>query len=163
MRKDYLLEYDHTKSPMTGAYLPSSESYGRSVSYFLRTKNKPYEIDFAGRYESNSRDSNSQRYGDTSLSFGTSLSSNIGEALRYNLSYAHVSRTPTIAELFANGVHGATSRYERGNNSFSREVSRNIELDMQYAFNEIDLKLNLYRNSINSFIFLKDETNNNKW
>jgi iron complex outermembrane receptor protein len=155
--KRLLLEYNRTKSPMTGAYLPSSESYERSIAYFIRTKNKPYEIDFAGRYESNSRDSTIQRYGDTSLSFGTSLSSNLGEAFRYNLSYAHISRSPTIAELFANGVHGATSRYERGNNNISREVSKNIELDMQYAFNEIDLKLNLYRNSINDFIFLKDE------
>lgn len=155
--KRILLEYGHTKSPMTGAYLPSSEAYERSIAYFFRTKNKPYEIDFAARYDSNSRDTNNQRYGDTSLSFGTSFASKLGKSFFYNINYAHVSRSPTVAELFANGVHGATSRYERGNNKISREVSRNIELDMQYDLNNIDMSLNLYRNNINDFIFLKDE------
>jgi len=156
--KRFLLQYDHTKSPMTAAYLPSSEAYGRSVSYFVRTKNRAYEMDFAGRYESNSRDSDSQRYGDTSLSFGTSLAANLGESLTYNMNYAHISRSPSIAELFANGVHGATSRYERGNNRISREVSRNIELDLKYNFNDININLNLYQNNINNFIYLKDES-----
>ena len=55
--KRLLLQYNHTKSPMTGAYLPSSEAYERSIAYFLRTKDSPYEIDFVGRYDSNSRDS----------------------------------------------------------------------------------------------------------
>ena len=156
--KRFLLQYDRTKSPMTSAYLPSSVSYDRSISYFLRTKNKPYELDFAGRYESNSRDSSNQRYGDTSISFGTSLSQNIGNSFFYSLGYAHISRSASIAELFANGVHGATQRYERGNNNMSREVSRNIELALQYSFNEIDMNLNLYRNGINNFIYLKDES-----
>ena len=156
--KRLLLQYNHTKSPMTGAYLPSSEAYERSIAYFLRTKDSPYEIDFVGRYDSNSRDSTIQRYGDTSLSFGTSLSNNLGKSFFYNLNYAHVSRSPTIAELFANGVHGATSRYERGNLAMQREVSRNIELDMQYNLNDIDISLNLYRNNINNFIYLKDES-----
>ncbi|MDG2106055.1 MAG: TonB-dependent receptor [Gammaproteobacteria bacterium] len=156
--KRFLLQYGHTKSPMTGAYLPSSEAYERSISYFIRTKNRPYEIDFAGRYESNSRDSDNQRYGDTSLSFGTSFAANLGESFMYNMNYAHISRSPSVAELFANGVHGATSRYERGNNRISREVSRNIELNLEYNFNDIDMNLNLYRNNINNFIYLKDES-----
>ena len=156
--KRFLLQYDRTKSPMTSAYLPSSVSYDRSISYFLRTKNKPYELDFAGRYESNSRDSSNQRYGDTSISFGTSLSQNIGNSFFYSLGYAHISRSASIAELFANGVHGATQRYERGNNNMSREVSRNIELALQNSFNGIDMDLNLYRNDINNFIYLKDES-----
>ena len=156
--KRLLFQYEHIKSPMTGAYLPSSVSYDRAISYFLRTKNKPYELDFTGRYESNSRDSSSQRYGDTSISFGTSISHKFGKSSFYNLGYSHVSRSPSISELFANGSHGATQRYEQGNNNISREVSRNIELGLQYNFNEIDINLNLYRNNINNFIYLKDES-----
>jgi iron complex outermembrane receptor protein len=143
---------------MKTAYIPSSVSYDRSIAYFARTKNKPYEIDFAGRYESNSRDSQNQRYGDTSISFGTSIAHNLTESLFYNIGYAHISRTPSIAELFANGTHGATQRYERGNNNLSREVSRNIELVLQYSLDEIDLDLNLYRNDMNNFIYLADQS-----
>ena len=156
--KRLLFQYKHTKSPMISAYLPSSVSYDRAVSYLLRTKNKPYELDFSGRYESNSRDSSNQRYGDTSVSFGTSLSHKFGKSSFYNFGYAHVSRSPSISELFANGSHGATQRYERGSNNMSREVSRNIELGLQYSFNEVDMNLNLYRNNINNFIYLKDES-----
>ena len=156
--KKLLFQYGHRKSPMTDAYLPSSESYERSIAYFTRTKNKPYEIDFAGRYDSNSRDSNSQRYGDTSLSFATSYSKKLNQSLSYTVGYAHTSRSPAISELFANGVHGPTQRYERGNNRLTREVSRNIELGLQYAVNDIDIDLNLYRNNINDFIFLSDQS-----
>ena len=156
--KRLLLQYDRTKSPMKTAYIPSSVSYDRSIAYFARTKNKPYEIDFAGRYESNSRDSSNQRYGDTSISFGTSIAHNLTESLFYNIGYAHISRTPSIAELFANGTHGPTQRYERGNNNLSREVSRNIELVLQYSLDEIDLDLNLYRNDMNNFIYLADQS-----
>ena len=156
--KRLLLQYNRTKSPMKTAYIPTSVSYDRSIAYFLRTKNKPYEIDFAGRYESNSRDSKTQRYGDTSISFGTSFSHNLTETLFYNLGYAHVSRTPNISELFADGTHGPTQRYERGNNMLSREVSRNIELGLNYDIGEIDIGLNLYHNNINDFIFLADQS-----
>ena len=156
--KRLLLQYDRTKSPMKTAYIPSSVSYDRSIAYFARTKNKPYEIDFAGRYESNSRDSSNQRYGDTSISFGTSIAHKLTESLFYNIGYAHISRTPSIAELFANGTHGPTQRYERGNNNLSREVSRNIELVLQYSLDEIDLDLNLYRNDMNNFIYLADQS-----
>jgi iron complex outermembrane receptor protein len=153
-----LLQYDRTKSPMKTAYIPSSVSYDRSIAYFARTKNKPYEIDFAGRYESNSRDSSNQRYGDTSISYGASIAHNLTESLFYNIGYAHISRTPSISELFANGTHGPTQRYERGNNNLSREVSRNIELVFQYSLDEIDLDLNLYRNDMNNFIYLADQS-----
>ena len=156
--KRLLLQYDHTKSPMKTAYIPSSVSYDRSIAYFTRTKNKPYEIDFAGRYESNSRDSSNQRYGDTSISFGTSIAHNLNDSLFYNIGYAHVSRTPSISELFANGTHGPTQRYERGNNNLSREVSRNIEIGLQYSMDEIDIDLSLYRNNINNFIYLADQS-----
>lgn len=155
--KRLLLQYERIKSPMTGAYLPSSNAYNKSISYFLRTKSKPFVLDFAGRYETNSRDSTYQRYGDSALSFGTSYSHKIGDSLRYSVGYAHVSRSPSIAELFASGSHGATQRYERGNMSMSREVSRNIDLGLQYNINDIDINLNLYRNSINGYIYLKDE------
>ena len=80
----------------------------------------------------------------------------IGNSLSYNVGYAHVSRSPNIAELFAIGSHGPTQRYERGNNKLTREVSRNIELALQYNINDIDVDLNMYRNSINDFIYLRD-------
>ena len=69
----------------------------------------------------------------------------------------HTSRSPAISELFANGTHGPTQRYERGDNTLNREVSRNIELGIQYNINDFDISVNLYRNNINNYIFLADQ------
>tara|TARA_B100001059_G_C17536551_1_gene428222 strand:- start:4 stop:684 length:681 start_codon:yes stop_codon:yes gene_type:complete len=61
-----------------------------------------------------------------------------------------------MAELFADGKHGPTNRYEKGDSSLDREVSRNIDLGLTFNANDTLVSLNLYRNSINNFIYLRD-------
>ena len=153
-----LLEYARTKSPMAGAYIPNSVAYDRSISFFQRNLGKPYELDLALRYESNSRDSDNQRYGDTSLNLGTSLLYKLSDSTNLYLGYSHVSRSPNIAELFANGSHGATQRYERGNNQLSREISRGAEIGISTAYRNFDIDFRLYDNDINNYIYRKDRT-----
>ena len=34
-----------------------------------------------------------------------------------------------MAELFADGKHGPTNRYEKGDSSLEKEVSKNIDID----------------------------------
>ena len=139
---------------MTNAYIPPSIAYDRSISFFQRNLGKPYELDFAVRYESNSRDQQAQRYGDTSLNLGSSLLYKLSESTNLYLGYSHVSRSPNIAELFANGSHGPTQRYERGNNQLSREVSRGVELGITTEYRDFDIDLRLYDNDINNYIYL---------
>ena len=153
-----LLEYSRTKSPMTNAYIPSSIAYDRSISFFQRNLGKPYELDFALRYESNSRDNQNQRYGDTSINLGSSLLYRLSESTNLYLGYSHVSRSPNIAELFANGSHGPTQRYERGNSQLSREVSRGGEIGITTEFKDFDIDMRFYNNDINNYIYLKDRT-----
>ena len=153
-----LVEYSRTKSPMDDAYIPPSIAYDRSISYFQRNIGKPYELDLAVRYESNSRDQKIQRYGDTSLNIGTSLLYRLSESTNLYLGYSHVSRSPNIAELFANGKHGPTQRYERGNNQLSREVSRGAEIGLTTEYKDFDIDLRVYDNDINNYIYLKDRT-----
>ena len=153
-----LVEYARTKSPMTDAYIPPSIAYDRSISFFQRNLGKPYELDFAIRYESNSRDNHNQRYGDTSLNLGSSLLYKLSESTNLYLGYSHVSRSPNIAELFANGSHGPTQRYERGNSQLSREVSRGAEIGLTTEYKDFEIDLRLYDNDINNYIYLKDRT-----
>ena len=37
-----------------------------------------------------------------------------------------------MAELFADGKHGPTNRYEKGNRFLNKEVSKNIDIDFTF-------------------------------
>ena len=151
-----LLQYARTRSPMNNAYIPTSMSYDRSIAFFQRTLNRPYELDLALRYEFNSRQSSIQRYGDTSINFGTSFLYSLSNSLDLYLGYSHISRSPNISELFANGSHGPTQRYERGNNQLSREVSRSAEIGIITTYKDIDMDFRVFNNDINDYIYLND-------
>tara|TARA_B100000900_G_scaffold269096_1_gene229751 strand:- start:1278 stop:3293 length:2016 start_codon:yes stop_codon:yes gene_type:complete len=152
-----LLGYQHTKSPMSSnAYVPVSDSYDRSLAYFSNTNFLGYDIDLAVRYDNNERTTATKNYEDSAISISSNTAYEINDNLTYNLGYSHVSRSPNMAELFADGKHGPTDRYEKGNNNLEREVSRNIDLGLTYNTNGNLISLNLYRNNINNFIYLKD-------
>ena len=60
------------------------------------------------------------------------------------------------AELYADGKHGPTNRYEKGDNNLNREVSRNIDFGINYDLKDTTISFNLYQNDINDYIYLRD-------
>ena len=152
-----LMSYQHHKSPMSSnAYVPSSESYEKSVAYFTNMNLIEYDIDLAVRYDTNERLTSSKNYEDSALSFSVNTINKLTNNLNYSIGYSHVSRSPNMAELFADGKHGATNRYEKGNNNLDREISRNIDLGFNYKHKNALVNFNLYRNNINDFIYRRD-------
>jgi iron complex outermembrane receptor protein len=61
-----------------------------------------------------------------------------------------------MAELFADGKHGPTNRYEKGDSNLKREISRNIDFGIAYNYKDTLISLDLYRNNINNYIYLRD-------
>ena len=61
-------------------------------------------------------------------------------------------------ELFVNGPHLATQRYEKGDRTLEPEKANNIDLTFNTAIAGFDANLSLYKNSIQNFIYL-DDTN----
>ena len=152
-----LIGYEHTKSPMSSnAYVPVSDSYERSLAYFSNASLFGYNFDLAVRYDNNERTTATKNYEDSAVSVATNTTYKINDNLSYNLGYSHVSRSPNMAELFADGKHGPTNRYEKGDNNLDREVSRNIDFGLTYSADNALASLNLYRNNINGFIYLRD-------
>lgn len=70
--------------------------------------------------------------------------------LRSNFASAY--RTPNIAELTQNGVHG--NRYEKGNPDLVSQVSYEGDLSMHYHANYVVFDLALFYNNINNYIYL---------
>lgn len=76
-----------------------------------------------------------------------------GGSLRINLSTGY--RAPDLAELFSNGPHPGTNRFEVGNADFEREQS--FQIDVNYAFKgpRWHFQVSGYSNWVNHFTFFK--------
>lgn len=69
---------------------------------------------------------------------------------------AHVtsaSRLPTAEELYARGLHMATSTYELGNPDLRAERSQNIDVGLARTAGDTTFAVNLYRNRIKNYIY----------
>ena len=157
MNKRLLVSYSNAKSPMSsGAYIPTSESYDKSVAYFMNSDYLGHYVDVAIRYDNNERLTAGKNYEDSAISFSANSIFSITDNLKYSVGYSHVSRSPNMAELFADGKHGPTNRYERGDSNLKREISRNIDLGIDYKLNNTLISFDIYRNNTNNYIYLRD-------
>ena len=152
-----LLSYEHAKSPFSSnAYVPKSESFNRSLAYYSESSLSNMNIAYALRYDFNERLTSTKNYEDSAISFSANTAQQINDSLSYNLGFSHVSRSPNMAELFADGKHGPTNRYEKGNSSLEREVSNNIDIGLNFKHGISSIDVSLFRNDIKDFIYLRD-------
>lgn len=84
-------------------------------------------------------------------SLGVSYRINPAHQLKLNTSTGF--RAPDLAELFSNGPHPGTSRFEVGNADFKREQSLQTDLTYTFTGNTIRLGTSLYVNDIANYIF----------
>ena len=110
IKKRLMISYLHAKSPMSsGAYIPTSESYERSIAYFTTLNAIGYDIDFVTRYDNNERSTASKNYEDSAFSSLNSYNK-LTDNLSYNLGYSCVK---IMAELYADGKHGPTNNLKK--------------------------------------------------
>jgi len=159
-----LIAHAHTKSPMSSnAYVPVSESVDRSIAYFSRTNLLGSDLSYAIRYDANKRHTIAGKrvptymsYEDSSISASANTSRQITDNLSYNIGFSHVSRSPNMAELFADGKHGPTNRYEKGNRELQKEISKNIDLTINFKHGDSIIDFSIFRNDVTDFIYLRD-------
>ena len=91
-------------------------------------------------------------------SFAVSLGRQLNDSINIKLGVAIVERAPSDVELFMNGPHLATGRFEVGNVALDAEKSNNIDFSINYQSGEFFAGLTLFKNDVDSYIYLKDET-----
>ena len=69
-------------------------------------------------------------------------------------SWAYTERAPTSYELYANGVHAATTTYERGDLQQAKERGRNVDLALQWKQGPNHLKLGAFASRFSNYIAL---------
>jgi iron complex outermembrane receptor protein len=72
-------------------------------------------------------------------------------ALVFNLGRGY--RAPTAFDLFSNGVHEGTVRFERGDSTLENETSVNTDLAVRLQTSELSAELGGFANYIDNFIF----------
>ncbi|HZH69738.1 MAG TPA: TonB-dependent receptor [Flavobacteriaceae bacterium] len=84
-------------------------------------------------------------------SLGSSFYLSDFQQIKINLSAGF--RAPDLAELFSNGPHPGTNRFEMGNANFDREQS--IQADVTYVFDKqwVSFSTSIYYNTIAKYIF----------
>ena len=87
----------------------------------------------------------------------SSLSSSLGLYYKYNdhvvrLTYSGAFRSPHLSELFSNGVHHGTNRYELGNTKLDIEKGKQFDLKYQWSSQHFGIVLNPFLHYIQDYI-----------
>ena len=91
-------------------------------------------------------------------SYGLQMSRQFNEKVSATINLASVERAPSGVELFMNGPHLATGRYEVGNPDLDTEKANSAELLLDYASDSFFGSFSIFTNDIDNYIYLRDET-----
>ena len=71
------------------------------------------------------------------MSAALNFDQDFSQNLSVNLGLSSFERAPDVVELFMNGPHLATGRFEMGNPNLDTETSNNIDLTFNYQMNNM--------------------------
>lgn len=77
------------------------------------------------------------------------------EPLAFALNVGRGYRSPTAFELYSNGEHEGTGRFEVGDADLKPERSLNIDLATRYSTKRVKAEVAVFRNKINEFIYVE--------
>ncbi|PRX43227.1 TonB-dependent receptor [Salegentibacter salegens] len=91
-------------------------------------------------------------------SIGATKKFNTRNQLKLNFSTGF--RAPDLAELFSNGPHPGTSRFEKGNDQFGREQSLQVDASYTYRNKRFEGTFSAFGSRVNNYIYFTatDET-----
>lgn len=69
------------------------------------------------------------------------------------LNYGRGFRAPTPFELFSNGIHEGSGRFEIGKDALRPEYSNNVDFALRYASSRIQAELGVFQNRVQNFIY----------
>ncbi|MCC5945543.1 MAG: TonB-dependent receptor [Bernardetiaceae bacterium] len=93
----------------------------------------------------------SSNFSGLTSSLGLSYDVTPQNMLKFNLATGF--RAPDLAELYSNGPHPGTNRFEVGNANFDREQSYQADLNWIHESEKIDFSFAVYANRIENYIF----------
>jgi iron complex outermembrane receptor protein len=77
----------------------------------------------------------------------------VAEPVAVVLNVGRGYRSPTAFDLFSNGVHEGTVRFERGDSTLRNETSVNTDLALRLQTNDLRAEIGAFANYVDNFIF----------
>ncbi len=145
-------------------FIPAYRSNNFGAYYITKWSSGHWELQAGTRFDhkiiyTNRINSNGQEFDNYDFRFNTwGGSLNAGYKTggwKTNANIALANRAPHVNELLSNGIHHGAATYEVGDINLRPERSVNISLNNSWnnKKNTIAFEVNLYRNSINDFIY----------
>ncbi|MDA8674380.1 TonB-dependent receptor [Gammaproteobacteria bacterium] len=138
-----------------------------TLGYFVGRDFDPFHLDFGMRLDQIDRsgtvtdedhgDIDSYNVNENTNSFAISIGRDLTDSLDINLGFSSVERMPSVIELFMNGPHLATGRFEVGDPTLSSETSNNIDISFNFDNGEYFGYASFYINDVDNYITLMDE------
>ncbi|MDB9898141.1 TonB-dependent receptor [Gammaproteobacteria bacterium] len=138
-----------------------------TLGYFVGRDFDPFHLDFGMRLDQidrsgtvtdqNHGDIDSYNVNENTNSFAISIGRDLTDSLDINLGFSSVERMPSVIELFMNGPHLATGRFEVGDPTLSSETSNNIDISFNFDNGEYFGYASFYINDVDNYITLMDE------
>ena len=94
---------------------------------------------------------------DSTNSFALSIGRNLNDNLNLNVGFASVERLPSVIELFMNGPHMATGRFEVGDPNLNSETSENFDISLNYENDGFYAYASFFITDVDNYIALIDE------
>ena len=138
------------------AFLEPTKSDEITLGYFTSNKYELAHVDFGIRHDQIDRKSVAGSYNTDLTSYSATISRELSKELGVSLGISSAQKAPSAMELFVNGPHLVTQRFEKGDATLEPEKANNIDLAFNTAVAGFDANLNLYKNSISNYIYLQD-------
>jgi iron complex outermembrane receptor protein len=89
------------------------------------------------------------------MSSALGFSKTFGHHLEIKTNLASAWRTPSINELYSNGLHHGAAAIEIGNRNLKIEESYSVQSSLIFKSVKVNCQIDIYHNQINGFIYLK--------
>ena len=156
------------------AFMQPVSTKETTMGYFGARDFGTYRLDYGIRYDDISRSGSVSHHDEdhaedeegelefynqdlSALSAALNFNQDFSQNLSVNLGLSSFERAPDVVELFMNGPHLATGRFEMGNPNLDTETSNNVDLTFNYQKDNMYATFAYYQNSVSNYIYLKDE------
>ena len=148
------------------AFMNPANNRELTLGYFVSKDYGPFHIDFGIRLDQIDRtgsvsheDGDLDKYSinDNTTSFALNVGRDLTDNLDVTLGFASVERLPSVIELFMNGPHMATGRFEVGDPNLNSETSNNLDITFNYQSGDYYAYASFFINDVDNYITLMDE------
>ena len=149
------------------AFMNPANSEEFTIGYYMSKDFDSFNVDMGMRIDQIERsgsvtdedhgDIDQYSIDDTTNSFAVSIGTDITDSLNISAGFASVERLPSVIELFMNGPHMATGRFEVGNPNLNSETSENFDISVNYENDGFYANASFYITDVDNYIALIDE------